>query len=65
MVALNSTMIRWKLGNQWCIYRGAIKHTSFEKNSIVDFIKYKQPLKIYLGDNRVMKLIDKEKGDSP
>ena len=45
-------MIRRKLDNHW--YSGATKHMIFEKDLIVDFMKYEQPSKIYLGDNRVI-----------
>ena len=46
-------MIRRKLDNHWYIDSGATKHMTFEKDLIVDFMKYEQPSKIYLGDNRV------------
>ena len=42
-----------KQNNRWYIDRGATKHMTFEKDLIVDFIEYKHPSKIYLGDNRV------------
>ena len=45
-------MIRRKLDNHW--YSGSTKHMIFEKDLIVDFMKYEQPSKIYLGDNRVI-----------
>mgnify|MGYP006896117828 FL=1 len=47
-------MIRRKLDNHWYIDSGATKHMTFEKDLIVDFMKYEQPSKIYLGDNRVI-----------
>ena len=53
-IALNSSMIRRKLDNHWYIDSGATKHMTFEKDLIVDFMKYEQPSKIYLGDNRVI-----------
>ena len=53
-IALNSSMIRRKLDNHWYIDSGATKHMTLEKDLIVDFIKYEQPSKIYLGDNRVI-----------
>ena len=53
-IALNSSMIRRKLDNHWYIDSGATKHMTFDKDLIVDFMKYEQPSKIYLGDNRVI-----------
>ena len=53
-IALNSSMIHRKLDNHWYIDSGATKHMTFEKDLIFDFMKYEQPSKIYLGDNRVI-----------
>ena len=53
-IALNSTLTNSKQSNQWFIDSGATKHMTFQKELIVDYIKYKQPSKIYLGDNRVI-----------
>ena len=51
-LALHSGMTCRKRDN-WYIDSGATKHMTFDKDLIVDFIEYKQPSKIYLGDNRV------------
>ena len=54
-------MIRWELDNHWYIDSGATKHMTFEKDFIVDFMKYEQPSKIYLGDNRVIEAYGRAK----
>ena len=44
-----------KAGNdQWFIDSGATKHMTFQRNIITDYKKYKEPSKIYLGDNRII-----------
>ena len=50
-------MIRRKLDNHWYIDRGVTKHMTFEKDLIVDFMKYEQPSKI----TELLKLMDKER----
>ena len=40
--------------NHWYIDSRAAKHMTCEKDSIVDFIKYEEASKTYLGDNRVI-----------
>ncbi|CAB4021584.1 Retrovirus-related Pol poly from transposon TNT 1-94, partial [Paramuricea clavata] len=54
-IALNSTSTSSKQNNHWFIDSGATKHMTFQRHLIVDYVKYKQPSKIYLGDNRVIK----------
>ena len=53
-IALNSSTTCQNRDIRWCIDSSATKHMTFEKDLIVDFYKYEQPSKIYLGDNRAM-----------
>ncbi len=54
-IALNCTSTNNKKCDQRFIDSGATKHMTFQRYLIVDYIKYKQPSNIYLGDNRVIK----------
>ena len=53
-IALTSTS-KIKEGNdQWFIDSGSTKHMTFQRNTITDYKKYKEPSKICLCDNRVI-----------
>lgn len=54
-VASNSSipLTHRKLDNHWYIDSRAAKHMTFEKDLIVDFMKYEQATKIYLGQGKV------------
>ena len=54
-VALNSTLANQKQSNYWFIDSGATKHMTFRRDLITDYVQYKTPSKIYLGDNTVIK----------
>ena len=54
-IALNFSTTCRNRDIRWYIDSGDTKHTTFEKDLIVDNYEYEQPLKIYLGDNRAIK----------
>ena len=48
-------MKKGKPDNHWYIDSGATKHMTHQRDLITDFIEYKQPSRIYLGDKGVVK----------
>ena len=54
-LALDSTLKKGKPDNHWYIDSGATKHMTHQRDLITDFIEYKQPSRIYLGDKGVVK----------
>ena len=40
--------------NEWFIDSAATKHMTSNRNILIDYVTYKQPTKIYLGDNTVI-----------
>ena len=40
--------------NEWFIDSAATKHMTYSRSILMDFIQYKDPLKIYLGDSTVV-----------
>ena len=40
--------------SEWFIDSAATKHMTYSRNILTDFIQYKDPLKIYLGDSTVV-----------
>ena len=40
--------------SDWIIDSGATQHMTFEKNRLTDYIEFKQPCKVNLGDNRTI-----------
>ena len=53
-MALNSMTSERNEKDYWFIDSGATKHMTSHKELIIDYVVYKAPSKIYLGDNRVI-----------
>ena len=45
--------------NGWIIDSGASQHMTFERHHLSDYIEFKQPTTVYLGDNRTIKAYGK------